>query len=102
MEQAIVENTSAVEVAVMFDGFQIYFKPGQKKVFSKGVALHISNESEFLSLVVEEEAKEVEEEVEETDEVAEVVAPVIKCKKCGFETDSKGKLLSHYKEAHKK
>ena len=57
MEQGIVKNESSEEVAVMWDGMQVYFRPGQQRVFSIGVARGISNESDDLSLV--EEEKEV-------------------------------------------
>lgn len=46
-----------------------------------------------------EEIKEVVEEIKEPIEAIEV--KLFKCKKCEFETDSKGELLAHYRE-HKK
>jgi hypothetical protein len=97
MDQGVVKNTSNQDVEVMFDGFQVYFKPGQSKVFSSGVATHIANESLSLELVVDEVSPVVEEVAPQVVEEA----TVLKCKKCNFETESKGELLSHYK-THKK
>ena len=80
MEQLEVQNITDNEVAVMFDGMQVYFKPGQKKAFAEGVARGIANEASALSLVedieVAEEAKVVSEEPVEA-----VSKPVEKPKK---------------------
>lgn len=97
MEQLIVTNTSNEEVVVLFDGYQHVFKPGQKRMYQSGVATHIAGESESLEVGTDEIVEQVVEAPAE-----EPAKTMFKCKKCDFETDSKGKLLSHYKEAHKK
>jgi len=70
MEQLEVQNTTEDEVQVMWDGQQIYFKPGQKKAFTEGVARGIANEAKGLELVGE---KEVSEPVEVAESPAEAI-----------------------------
>lgn len=100
MEQGIVENTSSQEVSVMWDGYQVVFKPRQKRIFGIYVAQHIANESEALQLVDGEDPAMTEEAKADGEEELPKV-PVIKCKKCSFETTSKGALLAHYSKEHK-
>lgn len=56
MDQNIVVNKTEEKVSVMWDGIQIYFRPGQKKLFSSGVATSIVNDAEGLE--IEEENSE--------------------------------------------
>lgn len=76
----IVKNTTNQEIVVMWDGTNHYFRPGQRKSFSQGVAEHIILEAKGLELEVEEKVSEgvdveespVEEIVEPTVEVEDV------------------------------
>ena len=55
-----------------------------------------------------EESKPIEPIIEpieaiETNKEPEIESPkVVKCKKCDFTTDNKGKLLAHYRAEHRK
>ena len=51
--------------------------------------------------VIEENEIKTIEEVEIIEKSKEEIK-IFKCKKCDFETDNKGLLLSHYKTEHKK
>ena len=66
MDNKVVVNTTDSEIAVMWDGMTIYFKPGQKKLFAEGVAVGIVNDAKGLEIEVEDapEVVETEEEVE--------------------------------------
>ena len=60
MNQMEVQNVTAEEIAVMWDGQQVYFRPGQKKAFAEGVARGISEEADGLELVEEKKVVEVD------------------------------------------
>ena len=65
MAQLEVQNTTEEEIAVMWNGQQVYFKPNKKKVFEEGVAKGIILEGKGLELV-DDNKPEVVEEVAET------------------------------------
>ena len=54
MEQATVKNTTNELIAVLWDGANVYFKPGQKKLFSVNIARALAGENEGLLLEIEE------------------------------------------------
>ena len=68
MAQLEVVNTTSEDIAVMFDGQQVYFKPEQKKAFEEGVALGIASESKSLEVVDDSKPEEVEKPLEATTE----------------------------------
>ena len=59
----IVKNPTSNEVAVMFDGMHVYFKPNQKKMFEDNIGQTIIDDSGKVL-------------VEETEEDEKVVKPV--------------------------
>ena len=95
MAQLEVVNITSEEIAVMFDGQQVYFKPEQKKAFEEGVALGIASESKSLEVV--DDSKPEEKPLEATTE-----APTEEKKDVYTESDTKrgiqyrknGKIIS--------
>lgn len=75
MAQKTVINASGEEVVAYFDGQNISFKHGQKKVFEDGIADEIVRETAGLEIEGEEKIKEAPAEAVEVKEEAPVKAP---------------------------
>lgn len=70
----IVKNVTDAEICVMWNGANIYFGAGQKKLFTDEIGSHIVNESKGLEIEDENAINEVKEvkEVEVIEEVKDV------------------------------
>jgi len=53
-----------------------------------------------MTITNKDEKETKEEETKDEKEITDI--KTYKCKKCDFETDNKGLLMSHHREAHKK
>ena len=96
MAQLEVVNTTSEDIAVMFDGQQVYFKPEQKKAFEEGVALGIASESKSLEVVDDSKPEEVEKPLEVTTEPSPDTEDVYKKVdgKRGIQYRKNGKIIS--------